>query len=233
MKREIEIKYLLNGKTGKNELIAALERVFPTHQKKATKTVISYFYKDGVSHEQILTVGKNLLMPEEYIELQSVLNNSDALLVKARSIDDTVYFAVKGSAKGDDPVHAVNRIEFEAEVHVSLEDVGNIIEDAGIEIASKWSSRREFYTLENNIEMNLEFVAGYGYKAEIEIVINDGDSHEDAIKSIETIAGSLHLTEASQELFGRMYAYYNEHWQEYFNTDREFPASVWQELGRT
>lgn len=233
MKREIEIKCLLNGENGKQALLRKLKQAFPQHKKLKSRRVISYFYKAGATHTQILEVGSQLLNNDELTQLKNVLEHSDALVVKARSIDTTVYFSVKGSTKGDDPVHAVNRIEFEAVIDPSLEEVGQIIEQTGIKIASKWSSERSFYALTPELEMNLEFVGGYGYKAELEMLIDNNDSHQDAINTISEAAQQLDLQEASQELFGKMYKYYNEHWQEYFNSNKEFPPEIWQELGRT
>lgn len=230
MQREIEIKCLLDGPAARDQLVAQLQQRFPQFSHLGTKTIISYFYQGGATKKQVSQAAERIVRPDELMELKMLLAKSDDLVVKCRSINDAKFFAVKGSPVGEDPVHAVNRLEFEVEVRMDLESVNAKLESAGIHIASKWSSRRDFYRLDDSIKAEIEFVAGYGYKAELEIMIQDGEPTDAAVQSIQALAKELGLVEASQELLGRMYNYYNQHWQEYFNTDKVFDAATWQAL---
>lgn len=231
MNREIEIKYLLTDKKHRDVLIGELQKVYPNSELKKTSVIISYFYKPAKSVKQILDSARAVLGDEDYEELNSVIKKASNLIVKTRSIDDTVYFVVKGAADGEDAVHAINRIEFEVIVDISLEQLNSIVVGSGIELVSKWSSKRDYYDLDKELKMDVEFVAGYGYKAELEILTNE-EKVDEIVAEIRDVADKLDLTEASQELLGRMYSYYNNHWQEYFNTDKVFPNTVWKELGR-
>lgn len=231
MKREIEIKYLLEDKQAADELAKKMKANYPDCEKTRESIVISYFYEKPESVKQVLDAAKQIVSKSEFEELQQMLNDSMELVVKARSIDDIVFFAVKGAFKGEDAVHAVNRIEFEVKVDTSLEEVNKLLVDSSIVLASKWYSERSFYKITEDMEMNIEFVSGYGYKAEIEILIEDVDS-QNAEAAIRQVAQELSLQEASQELLGKMYEYYNQHWQEYFKTKKVFPDNEWERLGR-
>lgn len=230
MKREIEVKYLLKDLTERDGLLAKLQHRYPAMAHTGNKRIISYFYEAGATKEQVLSAMSETVPQAKLAELTGVLENSGAIVVKCRSIDATNFFAVKGTPLGEDPVHAVNRLEFEVALDVPLETIDSQLQAAGIVIASKWSSQRDFYSLDQGMKAEIEFVSGYGYKAELELVIEDGESVEVAQQSIRDIASELTLTEASQALLGRMYAYYNQHWQEYFDTDKTFPDAVWTEL---
>jgi adenylate cyclase class IV len=232
MQREIEKKYLLKDKAARCALVEQLYQIYPGTKLLGTKTVISYFYEPAESKDQILAVARKLLKDKELAELTKLVKHSVEIMVKCRSIDDTNYFSVKGAAAGQDAVHAANRMEFEAGLSMSLEEINQVIVDAGIKLVSKWSSRRDFYSLGQGLKADIEFVAGYGHKAELEVVIQDGESVDDAMATIDELADKLDLYYASDELMGRMYAYYNQHWEEFFNTDNVFSDRVWQELGR-
>ncbi len=232
MQREIEKKYLLKNKADREDLVQNLKDLFPGMELKGTKTVISYFYKKAESKDQILAAGKALLTEAQMADLTTLVENCDEIMVKCRSIDDTKYFAVKGAASGEDAVHAANRMEYEVVLDQDLESINGAIVGAGIILVSKWSSLRDFYSLDENLKADIEFVAGYGHKAELELVIPDGESVDDAVATIDVLAEKLKLYYASDALMGRMYAYYNQHWEEYFNTDNVFSDEVWEELGR-
>lgn len=232
MKREIEIKYLLDGKEARDSLIDKLQELYPEFSHQGTKRIMSYFYKRNASKVQILAAASSMLSSEELENLTEIVANSSELIVKCRSINETNYFAVKGTPAGEDPVHAVNRLEFETVLTIELEEIDSLLRGSGIETDSKWLSKRDYFALDGVMSAEIEFVSGYGYKVELEIVINDGESVEAATRSLEDLAKTLELTEASQGLLGKMYEYYNAHWQDYFNTGKVFDQKTWKALGR-
>ncbi len=230
MKREVEIKYLLADKDAQDKLVSSLQEHFPRTRLLRKKVVISYFYKKPRSVDSVLNAGSQLLNEVEFAKLKHILKSSN-LVVKARSIGSDVFFALKSAKKGEDAVHAVDRLEFEVKVNTSIENVNTVITNAGIELVSKWYSERSFYELDSRVNADIEFVSGYGYKAELEILTDDEHSQTEE-KEIRAIAKELSLQEASQELLGKMYEYYNQHWEDYYKTDKVFPAHVWSKLGR-
>lgn len=232
MQREIEKKYLLKDEADRKTLVRNLKELYPDMKLKGTKKVISYFYEKAQNRKQILQVGRSLLSKVQQVELAGLVEKCDEIMVKCRSIDEVTFFAVKGAASGEDAVHAVNRMEFEVVLQKDLETINQAITDAGIKLVSKWSSVRDFYCLDDALKADIEFVAGYGHKAELELVIADGESVEEAVATIDQLATKLDLYCASDALMGRMYSYYNDHWEEFFNTNNTFSDEVWQELGR-
>ena len=86
--------------------------------------------------------------------------------------------------------------------------------------------------MDSELNMDVEFVSGYGYKAEIELLVEEEVSEDEHIERIRKIAKEVGIQEASQELFGKMYHYYNQNWQEYFSTKKTFSDEVWQMLLR-
>lgn len=230
MKREIEKKYLIKDLKSRDELVSKLYEKFPKLDHSGRKTIISYFYERGIDKKKIITAATKMLNADKLAELNAILVNSTEQVVKCRSIDDVNYFTVKGSGSGEDPVHAVNRLEFEVSLELELEEINHLLQEAGINIVSKWSSVRDFYDLDSTIKADIEFVAGYGYKAEFEILINDGESPDLVIKLLDELAGSLGLVEANGKLLAKMYEYYNNHWQEYFKTDKVFDDKIWKSL---
>lgn len=229
MKREIEIKYLLADKQARDQLVRAISQRFPNTQCIKSSVIISFFYKKPSSQNLKTAIGQ-IVKPSEKAEALDLIHRSGDLVVKARSIDDDVYFAVKGSPAGQDAVHAVSRLEFEVAVDMSLNDLNSKLENNGVQLVSKFSSWRDFYTLDNMLRMDVEFVSGYGYKAEIELLVDEQDAEDKHIERIRSIAEDVGIHEASQELFGNMYRYYNQNWQEYFNTRKTFSAKVWENL---
>ncbi len=231
MKREIEIKYLLDDQQARDQLVAAALQRFPDMKLKKSSVIISFFYKKPPA-KNLETAIKRIVDPQNQEQVVRLIRKSGDLVVKARSIDDTVYFAVKGSPAGQDAVHAVSRLEFEVAVDISLDELGHRLEESGVQLVSKFSSWRDFYALDSALNMDVEFVSGYGYKAEIELLVEEEDSEDEHIERIRKIAKEVGIQEASQELFGKMYHYYNQNWQEYFSTRKTFSDEVWQMLLR-
>ncbi len=229
MKREIEKKYLIADQDARDKLVAGFKDQFSQMEHTGTKTVISYFYKMA-ERDQILAAGTKLLDTDQLKDLTYLLDNTDEQIVKCRSVDDRVEFAVKGSPKGEDPVHAADRLEFEVVLDTELETINEALVSAGIELVSKWSSTREFYNLDADITANIEFVSGYGHKAEIEMLVEEGDSTAEALQQIDRLAESVGLQPATDALMGRMYNYYNQHWPEFFNTKKTFSPETWELL---
>lgn len=87
------------------------------------------------------------------------------LLIRARSIGRDVFFAVKGTAKGKDVVHGIDRLEFEIKINKSLEEINEILIKNKIVLITKRYSERSLYKISEGMELNIEFVSGYGYKA--------------------------------------------------------------------
>ena len=64
--------------------------------------------------------------------------------------------------------------------------------------------------------------AGYGYLAEFEKMIDDGREAEYAKQELKALMAELKCQELAQDRLERMFTFYNEHWEEYYGTDKVF-----------
>ena len=72
------------------------------------------------------------------------------------------------------------------------------------------------------MNIKIEKNAGYGYLSEFETVIDENADVEETRARLMKEIESLGLVELPQERIERMFAYYNEHWPEYYGTEKVF-----------
>ena len=128
---------------------------------------------------------------------------------------------VKASLGTDTSANGVSRMEFEEAVNITLAELDKLLEDAGFKYQAKWSRERVEYVLPN-MNITLDKNAGYGYLSEFEAVIGEDGDTEATRKMLMSEIESFGLDELPQERIERMFAYYNEHWPEYYGTDKTF-----------
>ena len=58
--------------------------------------------------------------------------------------------------------------------------------------------------------------------AELELIINDQDLIETARDKLRRLMTILKIKKLDPERLERMFAYYNEHWPEYYGTEKIF-----------
>jgi predicted adenylyl cyclase CyaB len=133
-------------------------------------------------------------------------------VVKA-SIDDTT--SSNGTA----------RIEFEAELStLSLDALDKLLLDAGCSYQAKWSRDRKEYQFKD-IVVCIDRNAGYGYLAELEKIVHTDEEAEQVKSDLREMMEELGIEELPQDRLERMFAYYNEHWPEYYGTEKIFTIS--------
>jgi adenylate cyclase class IV len=64
--------------------------------------------------------------------------------------------------------------------------------------------------------------AGYGYLAEFEKIVPHAEALAAARAEIDAVMSELEVEELPQDRLARMFAFYNEHWPEYYGTDKTF-----------
>lgn len=133
---------------------------------------------------------------------------------------------------GKDPANGSIRREFEKVIDLSLPDLDAKILEAGFEYEAKWSRDRE--TFKKNIyTITIDRNAGYGYIAEVEIIVTDelmesspaslGLSCEQVASiAIDSLISRMSLTELPSDRLQRMFEHYNKNWREYYGTDKIF-----------
>lgn len=164
---------------------------------------------------------------EPYIEkskkniFEKILSEGNNFSVRTRDADGKVLLVIKASIGNDTSANGVSRMEFESEVPMTINDVDELLLQAGLEYQAKWSREREEYKI-GDITICLDKNAGYGYLAEFEKMSND-QALVDAIKDeLHDLMKEFEVEELPQDRLERMFAYYNDNWRDYYGTDKVF-----------
>ena len=217
---EIEIKTLLGEKENADTLKESLKaKGFNIDSPKKASHLNHYFI-----YENLNAFGDAVLqyIPDEkkhtFIKLMKEGSNFS---VRTRGTEGKAILVVKASLGSDSTVHGVARTEFETEIPLSLEVLDQILLDAGLSYQAKWSREREEYT-NGDMVVCIDKNAGYGYLAEFEKVIEDGSLADQTRAEILSFMSEVNLSELPQDRLDRMFEYYNEHWPEYYGTNKTF-----------
>lgn len=140
----------------------------------------------------------------------------DNLDLRIRRTDSEAFLILK---KGW--MHDENREEIEVRVaREDFEKLDTILTNLGYEYDTKWHRERTEYRYEA-FTIVVDFNAGYGWVAEIEKVVGEGE--EDAAKKdILDLAEKIGLEPTPPEVFDNMYKYYKENWQHYYDSGETF-----------
>lgn len=215
---EIEIKSLL----GKKEKADALKKKIKEkngHFVSKNSQLNHYFIFSDLSRF------KKALSPfikeSQKIAFGNILDQGSNFSIRTRDTDGKVLLVIKASIGSDTSANGVSRMEFEAQVDLTLEQLDKILIDAGLEYQAKWSREREEYKLDDT-HICIDKNAGYGYLAEFEKVINDA-SLADMVKiELADLMKSFGVEELPQDRLERMFAHYNVNWRDYYGTDKVF-----------
>ena len=112
-------------------------------------------------------------------------------------------------------------MEFEEKVSMTLAELDALVLSAGFKYQAKWSREREEY-LCRGVNVTLDKNAGYGWLAEFERVVDDKAQLASAEAQVRALMQELNVEELPQDRLERMFSFYNEHWQEYYGTERIF-----------
>ncbi|MDP1706727.1 MAG: CYTH domain-containing protein [bacterium] len=219
-KYEIEIKSLLGSAEEAEKLRSKLRTKGGLKELGHHSQLNHYFTAANglaVLKESILP-----LVPTDQKELlEKILVEGRNYSIRTRDADGKVLFVIKASIGDDTSANGVSRMEFEAPIQKTIDELDQVLLAAGLEYQAKWSRDREEYQLgETNITIDRN--AGYGYLAEFERVIEDQAGAEAAKADLVALMADLGVIELAQDRLERMFAFYNTHWQDYYGTDRIF-----------
>jgi adenylate cyclase class IV len=215
---EIEIKTLLGEKENADKLKTQIENKGGKLIGK-NKQLNHYFVVNDLS---LFKEKVSSIIPEEKKEaFEKILTEGNNISVRTRGTEKQTIFVIKASLGSDTSSNGVSRIEFEAILPLSLEELDQILINAGLSYQAKWSREREEYEL-GSVHVCIDRNAGYGYLAEFETVLQNSSDVEEAKESLYKLMKEFGVEELSQERIERMFAYYNENWRDYYGTDRIF-----------
>lgn len=220
---EVEVKVLLGDQAKADAFLAKLKQRDPQLTLTKESSQLNHYFNDAGDRAKLLESVGELLSVADRASLHNILTNYDKFALRTRLQNGTVLLVVKAAkTDGEDDQHALARVEGEYQVSAgNIEELDQRIHDAGYDFLSKWSRDRREYGYKD-YTVCLDRNAGYGYLAEVETMVDDPDRAEEAKSAILKELAEMGEKELSQERIGRMFEHYNQHWPEYYQTDKTF-----------
>lgn len=220
MQYEIEIKTLLGSQQKSDELLAEVTRRDPSTKLVSEQKQLNHYYHGG----NLASLAKGVaahITPEQAKALSDIAARAKSINVRTRKKNDTVLLIVKGSLDNVSAVHSHQRMEFEAPVNMPIDELDALVEQTGWQLEAKWQADRKIYDT-MGLTLDMFFTPGYGYMAEFEKVVEADEDRESAHQKLVDTMESLGVEELPNPRLERMFAYYNQHWREYYGTDNIF-----------
>lgn len=217
---EVEVKALLGSAEKAQQLRDALKNFDPNCELTDRNRQLNHYFEGGTI-EKLAEVMSPHLNTEMQAKLSDLASKAKSFSVRTRDKDNIVILVVKASVGDDTSANGVSRMEFEAQVPLTLVELDDLVLSAGFKYQAKWSREREEYSCAG-LNVCLDKNAGYGYLAEFEKVVDDASKVDAAKKEIEAFMAKIGAVELPQDRLERMFAFYNAHWQEYYGTEKIF-----------
>ena len=215
---EIEIKSLL-GSSGKAAKLKEKIREKGGALLNSNKQLNHYFILNDVN--KFKEKFNSHLSGENKVKFNKILEEGSNFSVRTRDTDGKVLLVVKASIGDDTSSNGVSRMEFESEMKMTLNELDQLLLDAGLKYQAKWSREREEYKL-GDTNICLDKNAGYGYLAEFEKVVADRTLVDIVKKELLGMMRDFEVETLPQDRLERMFAHYNENWHDYYGTDKIF-----------
>jgi adenylate cyclase class IV len=217
---EVEIKTLLGSKENADSLLSRMREVDPSMELRSRNSQLNHYFIGG-NLARLAEAVADVVSPEAVVKLKDLAARAKDFSVRTRKKDDEVILVAKVSVGDDTSANGVSRMEFEEKVGLTLEALDQRLLDAGFEYQAKWSRDREEYVCAG-ATVCLDRNAGYGYLAEFEKVVDDAAAAEAARAQLTDLMEELGVSELPQDRLERMFAHYNQHWADYYGTDKIF-----------
>tara|TARA_B100002051_G_C16737461_1_gene642115 strand:+ start:443 stop:1117 length:675 start_codon:yes stop_codon:yes gene_type:complete len=217
---EIEIKSLLGEKTNAENLKARMAELDPGHKQVSENKQLNHYFEGGDVHK-LYDLVEHLYTGVEHDKFKMLAEKGTNCSVRTRQRDDEVLLVVKASIDEGTSENTVKRMEFEEPVSITLEELDDLVQQAGYKYQAKWSRDREEYEYKG-VNVCIDRNAGYGYLAEFEKIVED-EAETDVVKNqLLELMQELQVEELPQERLARMFEHYNANWPDYYGTDKVF-----------
>ena len=218
---EIEIKSLLGGKAQADALVARLKEHDPSCVRASVSSQLNHYFEGGDPAKVYERLSPKL-SEEARAKMERIVKEGKKISVRTRGTGGEALIVMKASINADSSANGVMRLEVEESVPgYTLDQLDAEVLAAGYAYQAKWSRAREEYRT-GDITVCLDKNAGYGYVAEFEKVI-EGAAGADAAKAeVAALMDAVGAKELPQDRLERMFSFYNEHWADYYGTDKIF-----------
>jgi len=220
---EVEVKALLGSEENAQALRERLKLVDPHTTLTSTNKQLNHYFLSTEAKPNLHSI-KDHFMPGVNQELESILARGKEFSIRTREKDGEVFLVVKASVDSTTSSNGITRMEFEENVPLTLDELDQLLLDAGLTYQAKWSREREEY-LCKGVNVCLDKNAGYGWLAEFEKVVGREADLESARQEVRALMEQCGVVELQQERLERMFAFYNAHWGEYYGTNKVFTVA--------
>jgi predicted adenylyl cyclase CyaB len=217
---EVEVKSLLGSEESAAALREKMKEVDPNTALTSRNKQLNHYFTGGTM-DALVRAMEGHLSAEVHQQLKNLIEKVTSVSVRTRNKDGKVFVVVKASVGDDTSSNGVSRIEFEELVDLTLEQLDRLLLGVGFRYQAKWSREREEYVC-NGLNVCLDKNAGYGWLAEFEKVVQSEGELAGARRDIDALMQQCGVAELPQERLERMFSFYNEHWPEYYGTDKIF-----------
>lgn len=220
---EVEVKSLLGAEEAAELLRARMRQVDPATALTSRNKQLNHYFTGGGMNKLA-----EILLPHFSADIlakfKDIASKGKDFSTRTRDKDGTVLLVVKASMGEDSSSNGVARMEFEEKVAMTLDELDELLLQAGFRYQAKWSREREEYVC-RGINVCLDRNAGYGWLAEFEKVVQSESELESARQEVRQLMDDCGVQELQQERLERMFAFYNAHWGEYYGTDKVFTVA--------
>ena len=144
MQYEIEIKSLLGSKAASDELLRKVTERDPATRLVSTQHQLNHYFKGGNLRELLTTMGDRL-SDDQRQRVETIAATATSVNVRSRQKNDDVLLIIKGSLDKTSAVHSHQRMEFEANVPLTIEQLDREVIEAGWTLEAKWEAHRKLY----------------------------------------------------------------------------------------
>lgn len=216
---EIEIKSLLGAEPEKNLFLERLTKLGGTKSGETVAQLNHYFI--GGSHAKLGESVNDFFDVPTNERLVTTLALDADFSIRSREVLGKVKLVVKASIGDGNGANGISRMEFEENVPITMQELDQILLDAGFVYQSKWSRERTEYRI-GEVTICLDKNAGYGYVAEFETVVTDITKQDEVKQRLYALMEQLGVSEVDPGRLERMFEYYNNNWQDYYGTNNTF-----------
>ncbi|MFA6446109.1 MAG: CYTH domain-containing protein [Candidatus Paceibacterota bacterium] len=220
-KYEVEIKSLLGSREKAAIFRTKLKDRFPDVKLLSKGKQLNHYFHAPEEMNKLSGVIRPLISNKKIVSFDKIITEGKKVSIRTRDADGLVLFILKASVGDDSSSNGVKRIEFEEVVPMKLDELDKLLIEVGCSYQAKWSREREEYEV-GGTHICLDKNAGYGYLAEFEKVVDDGESLDKVKEEILDFMKKCEVVELDQDRLERMFAYYNSHWSEYYGTEKTF-----------
>lgn len=215
---EIEIKSLLGSRENADRLEAQMKKLDPHFKKVGAHKQLNHYFEGGGDWKAAAKALPDEAARNEFLMLAEKAKDFS---LRTREADGKVLLVLKAAVDDTTSANGTARHEFEHEVKISIDELDKILLGAGFTYQAKWSRERTEFQF-SGANVTIDKNAGYGYVAEFEKIENDASRAEAAKAELRQLIQNVGFEELAQDRLARMFAYYNEHWPDYYGTEKIF-----------